>query len=333
MYSVIMDNKPEEESFKSRDIKINFGKLYLFLLIFNVSLIYYYSVYQDNYLTILIPYKVLWPVSIIMIGLSMLRAKNTAAFSLSFFITILSVGITITSIFVYQSSVQNNSFTSLIPVKDAKGISFDIKLISTQAKIRSEGGTIFRGDFVSNYDTLISNNYMDENKIENIKIEQNFLPPGLGAYTKSSDIILPTNIPTVFKMAFNVSSVRADLSNIKLESGAIKVNNSILDMVIKDIDLDENVTLDINSNFSLIDIVVSKNIPVILSYSSNLSQSEFIGIDKSTSSSNVYQTSVQETRSGQESSPDLGSKEEVKELKQLIINLNYNCSRIKVTQK
>lgn len=333
MYSIIIDNKPEEESFKSHDIKINFGKLYLFLLIFSTALIYYYSVYQDNYLTILIPYKVLWPVSIILIGLSMLRAKNTAAFSLSFFITILSVGITITSIFVYPSSMQNNIFTSLIPINDTKGASFDIKLISTQAKISSEVGTIFRGDFVSNYDTLISNNYMDENKIENIKIEQNFLPPGLGAYTKSSDIILPTNIPTVFKMVFNVSSIRADLSNIKLESGAIKVNNSILDMVIKDIDLDENVTLDMNSNFSFIDIVISKNIPVILSYSSNLSQSEFIGIDKSTSSSNVYQTSVQETPSGQESSPDLGSKEEVKEPNQLIINLNSNFSRIKVTQK
>lgn len=341
MYSVIIDNNLEEESSKNRIIKVNFGKLYLILLILSFALIYFYGIYQSNYLTILVPYRVLWPVLIIFIGISMLRVKNTGAFSLAFFITTLSVGITITSIFTYSSNIQNNINTSIIPIKDTKELAFDINFTSTQAKIISEASNIFKGNFSSNYDTLISSNYMNENQVENIKLEQNSLPPGIGSYIKSSDIIFPTSIPIELKLNSNLSSLDINFNNIKLKSGDIKLNNSVFDMIIKDINLNDDVVLDISSNLSRLNIIISKDIPIIISNSSGLSQTEFIGVNKSDGSSNVYQTLVQESIPDQDSysdeiseiEPNTEQEKEIKESKKLIINLKSTLSSIKITQK
>jgi hypothetical protein len=329
MYSVIIDNNLEEESSKKRSIKINFGKIYLFLLIFSVSLIYFYSVYQNNYLSIFIPYRILWPIFIIFIGISILRAKNTAAFSIGFFITTLSVGITIASFFVYSSNVENNVSNSIIPIMDASGISSNIELVSTKANIKSEDINIFKSEVMSNYDELRFSNYRDENNVENIQLEQKLLPPGIGSYAKNSDIVFPTNIPISFNINSNLSSIEVELSNLKLKSGYIKSNTSNIDMVIKDINLDEEVILDISSNLSRLNIIISKDIPIIVSSSSSLSQTEFLGLTKNANNANVYQTLIQDDASDEL----LSSEKSKKESKKLIINLSSTLSQIKIIQK
>jgi hypothetical protein len=329
MYSVIIDNNLEEESSKKRSIKINFGKIYLFLLIFSVSLIYFYSVYQNNYLSIFIPYRILWPIFIIFIGISILRAKNTAAFSIGFFITTLSVGITIASFFVYSSNVENNVSNSIIPIMDASGISSNIELVSTKANIKSEDINIFKSEVISNYDELRFSNYRDENNVENIQLEQKLLPPGIGSYAKNSDIVFPKNIPISFNINSNLSSIEVELSNLKLKSGYIKSNTSNIDMVIKDINLDEEVILDISSNLSRLNIIISKDIPIIVSSSSSLSQTEFLGVTKNANNANVYQTLIQDDASDEL----LSSEKSKKESKKLIINLSSTLSQIKIIQK
>lgn len=324
MYSVIIDNKLEESSTK-RSIKINFGKIYLFLLMFSVSLIYFYSVYQSNYLSVFIPYRTLWPISIIFIGISILRAKNTASFSIGFFITTLSVGITITSFFVYSSNVEINTSNSIIPIMDSSGIATDIELVATQAKIKSDDINIFKGEAISNYDKMSFSNYRDSNNIENIKLEQKLFPPGLGSYTKNSDIVFPTSVPISFNIDSKLSYIEIELSKLKLRSGAIKSNTSNVDLVIKDIGLDEEVVLDISSNLSRLNIIISKDIPIVLSNSSSLSDTKFLGINKNDTNSDVYQTVIQD-----DSSKELLSSEESKKL---IINLSSTLSQINITQK
>lgn len=341
MYSVIIDNNMEKKSSKRNDIKINFGRVYFFLVLVIGSIIYFYSVYQNNYLTILISYKILWPILIILIGISMLRVRNKGAFSLALFITILSVGMTITSIFVYSSSIKNNIYNIEFPIKDFKELAFDINLTASKTKISSENIDFFKSNFVSNYDTLISNNYMDENKVENVKLEQNIFPPGIGAYTKDSNMIFPTNIPIELKLNSNLSIMDINLTDIKLKSGYIKINNSILDMVIENTDIVEDVVLDINSNLSRLNIVISKDIPITISNSSSLSQTNFIGIEKTADESNIYQTVVQESIPNQTSysdeifeiEPNTETEKEIKESKKLIINLKSTLSQVNVTQK
>ncbi len=329
MYNFKKYDNIEEKVSKKRDIKVNFGQIYIFLLIFSGSLIYFYSVYQNNYLSIFIPYRILWPISIIFIGISILRAKNTAAFSIGFFITTLSVGITITSFFVYSTNVENNVSNSMIPIMNASGISSNIELVATQAKLKSEDINMFKGEVISNYDKINFINYRDQNNIENIKLEQTLFPPGIGSYNKSSNIVFPTDIPISFNINSNVSSIDIELSNLKLKSSSIKSNNSNIDLVIKDINLDEEVILDISSNLSRLNIIISKDIPIIVSNSSTLSQTEFLGIIKNPNASNVYQTTIQDY-----SLEELFSSEKSqKEAKKLIINLRSTLSQIKITQK
>jgi hypothetical protein len=329
MYNFKKYDNIEEKVSKKRDIKVNFGQIYIFLLIFSGSLIYFYSVYQNNYLSIFIPYRILWPISIIFIGISILRAKNTAAFSIGFFITTLSVGITITSFFVYSTNVENNVSNSMIPIMNASGISSNIELVATQAKLKSEDINMFKGEVISNYDKINFINYRDQNNIENIKLEQTLFPPGIGSYNKSSNIVFPTDIPISFNINSNVSSIDIELSNLKLKSSSIKSNNSNIDLVIKDINLDEEVILDISSNLSRLNIIISKDIPIIVSNSSTLSQTEFLGIIKNPNASNVYQTTIQDY-----SLEELFSSEKSQEeAKKLIINLRSTLSQIKITQK
>lgn len=329
MYSVIIDNQPEEDSKKNPYIKINFGKLYILLLIFSVGLIYFYGVYQGNYLSLLIPYRILWPISIILIGISIFRVKNSSAFSVALFITTLSVAITITSIFVYSSNVESSVITSSIPIKDASALSTDINLVTTKTKVQSDDIDKFKVDFNSNYEMPVYSNYRDENKIENIAIDQKLFQPGIGSYSKNSDIVFPNLIPISFKINTNFSSVEYSLSGMKLKSGHIVANRSLIDIEIKPIDIYEDTVLDINANFSRVNIVVSKDMPTIVSYTSSFSQTEFIGLSRDPNSSNVYQTIVQESTADKDSI----SQEESKEIKKLIINLKSNFSQIKVIQK
>lgn len=328
MYSVIIDESVEKPT-KKKSIKVNFGKIYLFLLTFSVALIYFYSVYQDSYLSFLMPYRILWAIAVIFVGISILRVKNSAAFSVGFFITTLSVGITITSTFVYSSNIINNNETTLVKASNANSIAADINFTATRSNIKSEGENIFRSDFISNYDKITSNSYRDENQIENIKLEYNLLPPGIGSYNKNSEILFPNNIPISFKINSNLSLIEANISNLKLKSGYINSNNSIFDIIIKDIELEKNSLLDISSNLSRINIIISKDVPITVTTSSSLSQIEFIGISKSTNSSNVYKTINQENSIYNQDE----TEKYPEEIKNLIINLNATLSQVKIIQR
>ena len=100
-------------------------------------------------------------------------------------------------------------------------------------------------------------------------------------------------------------------------------------MVIKDINLDEEVILDISSNLSRLNIIISKDIPIIVSSSSSLSQTEFLGVTKNANNANVYQTLIQDDASDEL----LSSEKSKKESKKLIINLSSTLSQIKIIQK
>jgi hypothetical protein len=208
---------------------------------------------------------------------------------------------------------------------DSSGIATDIELVATQAKIKSDDINIFKGEAISNYDKMSFSNYRDSNNIENIKLEQKLFPPGLGSYTKNSDIVFPTSVPISFNIDSKLSYIEIELSKLKLRSGAIKSNTSNVDLVIKDIGLDEEVVLDISSNLSRLNIIISKDIPIVLSNSSSLSDTKFLGINKNDTNSDVYQTVIQD-----DSSKELLSSEESKKL---IINLSSTLSQINITQK
>jgi len=73
MYGKYNTNKEESISSK-KEIKINLVIIYIFLL--SIAIIYFSYLDKDNYLKIRMPYTILWPILIMLIGISIFRVKN-----------------------------------------------------------------------------------------------------------------------------------------------------------------------------------------------------------------------------------------------------------------
>lgn len=330
MYGMLPENYVDDNISKIKnELKVDLTKIYWILLLLSGGVIYFYSVYQHDYLKLLIPYTVIWPISLILVGISIFRVKNTASFSVGFFITSLTVGLTIVSIFVYSKNIKDNLDTKLIQFKDTKQLALNANIVATKATIKSDNKNIFLGDFSSNYDKANISNYKDENKIENIQLTQKAFPPGLGSYHKSTTIAFPTVIPTSFNMKINLSRVSTDLSGMNLISGIFDIQNSQLEMTIKDLDIKDESKLDIKSRLSNIDLVISKDIEAEIIRNSDFSQVKFDGIKQDSANKSIYRTNINSQEEIQ------GNVEDNKKIdkKKLIINLNSTLSNIRVTQK
>lgn len=332
MYGIIKeDHIDNQNDNKSSELKINLAQVYLILLLLSGGGIYFYSVYQDNYLQLLIPYTVIWPISLILIGISIFRVKNTASFSVGFFITALSVGLTIVSIFVYSTNVKANLDTKLISIKDTKQLSLEIDLVATDAKIKSDNKDILVGDFNSNYEIAKINNYKDENKIENIQFSQVAFPPGLGSYNKSTNISVPKSIPAIYDINMNLVQGTIDLSGGDLISGSFDIQNSQVKIIMQNLDIKNESKLDIKSRLSSIEIVIAKDIGVDLIKISRFSRIDLDDMDDKleTENNKVYRTETDlkdESKKNEKEPVNLGKKK-------LFINLNSTLSNIKITQK
>jgi len=325
MYGVITEDYTESQNDKNKtnELKISLAKIYLILLLLSGGAIYFYSVYQDDYLQLLIPYTVIWPISLILVGISIFRVKNTASFSVGFFITSLSVGLTIVSIFVYSTNVKNNLETKVIPIQDFKQLVLDIDLVATKATIKSDDKNLFLGDISSNYDKADIKYYTNENNIENIQLEQNSLPPGLGSYSKSTNIILPKAMPTNFDAKINLSIVSIDFSEMDLSSSIFDIQNSQLEIKIDDLK-NNNSKIDIKSRFSNITLLISKDIQVDMVDNSEFSSIEFEGMEKDNTNNSIYRTNI---------SYQLGANEKLVNKKKLVINLSSTLSKVTIIQK
>lgn len=325
MYGVITEDyvKNQNDANKTSELKISLAKIYLILLLLSGGAIYFYSVYQDDYLQLLIPYTVIWPISLILVGISIFRVKNTASFSVGFFITSLSVGLTIVSIFVYSTNVKNNLDTKLISVQDVKQLVINIDLVATKSTIKSDNKNLFLADFSSNYDKANINNYTDENKIENIKLDQKSFPPGLGSYSKFTNITLPKNIPTTFDAKINLSIGSIDLSEINLASGIFDIRNSQLEIKINNLNNNDS-KIDIKSRLSNINLLISKDIKVDIVDNSEFSKVEFEGMEKDNTNDSIYRTSI---------NSQLNTNNNLSDKKKLTINLNSTLSNVRIIQK
>jgi len=307
MYGKYNTNKEESISSK-KEIKINLVIIYIFLL--SIAIIYFSYLDKDNYLKIRMPYTILWPILIMLIGISIFRVKNKISFFLGLFITILSVGLTITSIFGYSSNIKQYRYNNTFPINDNSVIDIDLNLVDTDTNIKSVNKNFFEADFKSNYDSG-NYSYSLENNADNIKLEQSLFPQGLGSYDKLANITFPSEIPISFDFKLNLSSANIDLSKIKFLGATMDIKNSKVDIIAKDLDIEKDTTVDIKAFFSEINILISGDMNILLTDSSTLSQNKFIGFEKD--NSNIYKL-------------ESGANKN-----QLIMNLKSNISKINIT--
>jgi hypothetical protein len=293
------------------------GMLYILILGISLGIVYYQGVYQDNSLTISIPFTDIWPLALIAVGLSIFRVKSSASLSVGVFLMVLAVTITMFSVFIGADAIDTNIKPIKGSINGAKSIYTDIATTSTDISIKG-GGADIDGQYIANYGTLTNTIALDKYASQNISIEQLDIQPGFGSYSKKVDLILPNNIPAIFNITANISPLSLDLKGILFKSANITLRGSRASIIMDQVE--KTATLSITSTASQVTIIIPRNIKVLLSTSDSFANNDFIGLIQKEVDSRIYESSNYQVLDGEEE-------------KTVTVNLNSTFSQIKVIQK
>ncbi len=310
--------EPEEKKPNSFiGIFSHLGILYILILGISLGIVYYQGVFQDNYLSIYIPFSHIWPLALIAVGLSIFRVKSSASLSVGLFLMVLATAITMFSVFIRADAIDTNTQIISGSVNNVKSIYADISTTSTNISVKG-GGTGIDGQYTANYGVLINTITTDTDAVQTINLRQLDIQPGFGSYSKKLDIILPNNIPTIFDITANISPLSLDLKGIVLKSANITLRASQANIVIDQIETTTN--LNITSTASQVTLSIPRNIKVLLSTSHSFTSNDFIGLTQKGVDSKVYESQNYQVSSDNEE-------------KTITLNLNSTSSQIKVIQK
>lgn len=340
----------ENKFTKKNEINIHLGKIYLLLLIISGIFIYFYSNYQYNYLKFLYSYALIWQISLVLIGISMIRVRNVFDLSIGLSITVLSLAVTTIGIFNYQFNIKNNIQNNIVKTNSVNKINFNMDLVTGKTVINTNDLDQVNINLNSNYERYNYEGYIDSDNTKIIELSQTSFPSGLGSYNKFNDIFFPKLIPITLNIKSNLSILKLDLTNMNLDSSNIDISNSQLDIIINSLDIKKESILNLKSISSNINISISKDIEVILTNSSKLSFNSFQGIEKDSSDSKKYKSAwvpmqYQDKNESESNIYKTEQKEVTGELnneiktepknytKTLIINLDSTLSKVKIIQQ
>lgn len=301
--------------------KINLAWLYLILLILILGLIYFYSVYSNEYLSILVSFTKVWPIAMILVGISIFRVNNFSSFAVGFLLVSSLVGITIASIFVQTALIKDISYTQSVPVSSINQLDAKINLMLTKASLSVSNINLFKGESLSNYDNLEITNYKEDSETEQITLNHNSLPNGLGSYSKNTTIIFPNSIPAAFDIKSTFSQLEANLKTLKISSGEFDLIGSDANILISDVD--KSAALSVKSVLSQVNLIVDDNINVTFSSSASLTEQEIIGLYPSVIDNRIYKSN----------STEVLDPEQKDERPELVITLNSTLSKVKIIQQ
>jgi hypothetical protein len=293
------------------------GVLYILILGLSLGIVYYQGVYQDHYLSLFIPFSHIWPLALIAVGLSIFRVKSLASLSVGVLLMVLAITITMSSVFIKTAAIAPNTQTISGSINDVKSIYTDMAFIAVDLSIKG-GGYSIDGEYTSNYGILTNTLSLDQDFVQNIGLKQLDIQPGFGSYSKKINLILSDNIPTIFDITANISSLSLDLEQVLLKSASITLRGSEASISLKQVDT--TATLNITSTASRVTITIPRNSKVLLSTSHSFTQNDFIGLVQKGGDSRLYESSNYQV-SGDE-------KGEI-----VKVNLNSTFSQIKVIQE
>lgn len=312
------------ESYKNKNDfihKINLAWLYFILLILILGVIYFYSVYRNEYLSILIPFTKIWPITMILVGISIFRVTNFSSFAVGFLLVSSLVAITIASIFVQTALIKDITETKLVSVLDVSKIDSKINLMLTNAKLEDANVNFLKVESISNYDSLDINSYKDDSGAEQITLNHNGLPNGVGSYSKITNVVFPNSIPAMLDLQSMFSKLDVNFKTLKISSGNFDLVGSDANIVVSGID--NSAAINIKSILSQVNLTVDSNINVTFSASSNMTQQDLVGLKPSIIDNRIY-------KSINTDGIDSSKKDERPEL---IITLSSTLSKVTIIQK
>jgi hypothetical protein len=293
------------------------GTIYILILGLSLGIVYYQGVYQNNYLYIYVPFIYIWPLALIAVGLSIFRVKSLVSLIVGLFLLVSAITITSFSVPIRKDTIESNTQTVSGSINDVKSIYTDMAFTAADLSIKG-GGYGIDGEYTSNYGILTNTLSLDQDFVQNIGLKQLDIQPGFGSYSKKINLILSDNIPTIFDITANISSLSLDLEQVLLKSASITLRGSEASISLKQVDT--TATLNISSTASRVTITIPRNSKVLLSTSHSFTQNDFIGLVQKGENSTLYESSNYQV-SGDE-------KEKI-----VKVNLNSTFSQIKVIQE
>jgi hypothetical protein len=310
--------EPEEKKINPfLGILSHLATLYILIVGISLGVIYYQGVYQNNSLYIYVPFTHIWPIVLIVVGLSIFRVKSPASLIVGVFLLIFAITITSFSVSIRKDAIESNTQTISSSMSGMKSINTDMSFNTTDISIKG-GESDIDGKYISNYGILANSITADKDSVRNINLQQLDIKPGFGLYSKKVNLIFPKNIPAIFDINANLSLLSLDLKDILLKSANFTLKGSEASINLDQIEKES--TLNITSTASRVTVTIPANTKVLLSTNHRFTTNDFIGFTQKGEDSKLYESSNYK---------DLDDNEE----KTLGVNLNATFSQIKVIQQ
>ena len=228
--------------------KINFGLLYMGLLIFILGIVYYFR--EKNGITVFVSFNKLWSILLIFAGLSIIAARTFKMVVLGVFLTLSVLYISVLTLVQPVDYLQIIKDFNNIELRENQN-NYDILLENKATNINLNSANFndnIEYFFESNYTNLKAEIFQNENN--KIIYKNNEIWKGVGNYYKNLNISVPKDNSYKF-------IITGEYNNIDLVLNNLKVNNLIIDSRLSNINIDlkdisSDIDIDINTTLSLI---------------------------------------------------------------------------------
>jgi hypothetical protein len=274
--------------------KVNFGTLFLAILLISLGLLYLAKNTGWIYLDIDINWWQFWPVLIILLGLSMLSGRGWFSVAIGTIVIITTLAIIGFVIFGQGrfGALNDSLYNETISFVKETGINsaiVELKIGAAEVKIQGGSNELIGGYFKSDFLKLDAKSQLQESVQKVVLTGKSDWEEFKGGKT-TLDLEVSSDTPMEFNMDAGAVNMYLDFSrvmadDIKINTGASKINLILGDDV-------ENSKLDISGGASSVNILLPRTIGANVKIVSALSSRKLIDfqqIDSNNYQSNNYQ--------------------------------------------
>jgi len=193
--------------------KINFGLLYIGLMIFVLGVAYYFR--ERNEIQIFIPFNKFWAILLIFSGLSIIAARTFKMIVVGVFLTLFIVYLSVLTLLKPLDYFQIIKEEQKIPLEETQ-ITYDLLLDNQSTNIN-----IKSSENIKNIESLFESNYaslkpeIPSDNDSKIIYKNNETWKGVGNYYKNLNIDLPLNKDYKATITGAYNNINLSLNNLK----------------------------------------------------------------------------------------------------------------------
>lgn len=215
----------------------------------------------------------LWPILIIIAGLSLISRGGWLGSLLSFVITLVVIFLIVITLFRPGGAPVTNTYVFDIP-RESGVLRSDVSIKSSASIVAVKGGakSVAEGSLRSNLNSL-KTDYNFENGTEKISIELENIKKFVSNFVNNLDVKLAEDIPLSLSIDSGASSLDLDLSTLNLKDLFVDAGASKLDIIFGD--KSDATNVDIEAGVSSVSIIIPKGVGAKIESTGGLSDKNF----------------------------------------------------------